>query len=78
MIIVILSGVFRSFKANIFGMKTVFPCFCREAIEALAAKREEDVEEMREELEKKMSCVRIRLEEELENKKKVRNDLIKY
>ena len=27
MIIVILSGVFRSFKANIFGMKTGFPCF---------------------------------------------------
>lgn len=50
--------------------------FSREAIEALAAKREEDLQEIREELELEMSNARARLEEEVECKKKVGDHLM--
>lgn len=50
--------------------------FLREAIEALAAKREEDLQEIREELEQEMSSTRARLEEEVECKKKVGDHLM--
>lgn len=50
--------------------------FPREAIEALAAKREEDLQEIREELEQEMSSTRARLEEEVECKKKVGDHLM--
>lgn len=50
--------------------------FSREAIEALAAKREEDLQEIREELELEMSNTRARLEEEVECKKKVGDHLM--
>lgn len=50
--------------------------FPREAIEALAAKREEDLQEIREELEQEMSNTRARLEEEVECKKKVGDHLM--
>lgn len=50
--------------------------FSREAIEALATKREEDLQEIREELEQEMSSTRARLEEEVECKKKVGDHLM--
>jgi F0F1-type ATP synthase membrane subunit b/b' len=50
-------------------------CIFSEAIEALSVKREEDMQEIREEMEKEVCDMKQKLEEEVENKKKARRDL---